>query len=410
MSPYRLAVSRFSGVVACLVLVGGLLSAAGPAIAATTAGSGSAAGEVAVGWRQVTAGYSHTCGIRTNGRLYCWGRDEEAQLGDGGTNTDQPVPVQVAGNHTDWTNVTAGYSHTCARRTNGRLYCWGHDGLGQLGDGGTNTDQPVPVRVAGNRTDWANVSAGYSHTCARRSTGRLYCWGDDGLGQVGDGGTNTNQPTPVQVAGNRTDWATVTGGEQHTCARRTTGRLFCWGYDAYGQLGNGGTYTDRPTPVQVFGSRTDWVTVTAGALHTCARRNTGRLYCWGLGGNGQVGDGSNTQDHPTPVQVVGNRTDWTSLTAGARHTCARRRTGRLYCWGQDFHGQLGNGSATTDDQYTPVQVAGNRTDWARVAAGHDHTCGIRTGGRLYCWGYDAYGQVGDGGTNTDQPSPVEVVL
>lgn len=212
------------------------------------------------------------------------------------------------------------------------------------------------------------------------------------------------------MSGNRTDWASVTAGSDHTCARRTTGRLYCWGYDAYGQVGDSGAYTDQHTPVQVFGNRTDWATVTTGAFHTCARRTTNRLFCWGLGGNGQVGNGSNTQEHPTPVQVVGNRTDWTSLTAGARDTCARRTTRRLYCWGQDFRGQLGNGTTTTDDQYTPVQVAGNRTDWAAVAAGEQHTCGIHTDGRLFCWGYDAYGQLGDGGTNTDQPIPVEVIL
>lgn len=120
MSTHR---SALSAAVACLVLVGSLLSAAGPATAGTTAGSGSPVVEADVGWRKVAGGANHTCGIRTNGRLYCWGQDEEAQLGDGGTNTDQPVPVQVAGNRTDWATVTAGYSHTCARTTTGRLYC-----------------------------------------------------------------------------------------------------------------------------------------------------------------------------------------------------------------------------------------------------------------------------------------------
>lgn len=199
MASQRSVVSRWSAVMVSLVVVSAVLSAAGPATAAATAGSGSGATEVTVGWRRVDAGRLHTCGIRTDGRLYCWGWDRHGQLGDGGTNTDQPTPVQVAGNRTDWATVAAGSYHTCARRTNGRLFCWGRDAAGQLGDGGTNTRQPAPVQVAGNRTDWGAVTAGNSHTCARRTTGRLFCWGDDGDGQLGDGGTNTSQPSPVEV-------------------------------------------------------------------------------------------------------------------------------------------------------------------------------------------------------------------
>lgn len=178
-----------------MTIAGALLT---PATATATAQS--AAPEVGTAdWRTVSVGGYHSCGIRLTGRLYCWGSDSKGQLGNGGANTDQPTPVQVAGGATNWTQVTAGDNHTCARRATGRLYCWGADGGGQLGDGGANLGQPTPTEVAGSLTDWTHVEAGGIHTCARRATKRLYCWGFDGNGRLGDGGANTSQPTPVEV-------------------------------------------------------------------------------------------------------------------------------------------------------------------------------------------------------------------
>lgn len=300
--------------------------------------------------------------------------------------------------------------HTCARRRTGQLYCWGMDDWGQLGDGGTNTNQSQPVEVAGGRTGWSGVSAGGGSTCAVRLGGRLFCWGDDSTAQLGDGGTDTSQSSPVEVIGGRTDWASVTVGDGHTCARRTTSRLFCWGRDDHGQAGDGGGVDpSRGTPVQVAGNRTDWSKVTAGSAHTCARRADGRLFCWGFGIYGQRGDGTHLANRGAPFEVLGGRTDWASVSAGGQHTCARRTTGRLFCAGYDGSGQLGVGGGQTD-RATPTQVAGSRTDWSVVSAGGAHTCALRSSGRLFCWGANAYGQVGDGGAAFSQPTPVEVML
>ncbi len=358
-------------------------------------------------WRVVSVGGSHTCGIRTTGRLYCWGWDEYGQVGNGSDTGDQTFLVEVAGGRTDWTTVTAGGVHTCARRSTGRLYCWGSDGSGQLGNGPVTGDQTTPVEVAGGRTDWTTVTAGGVHTCARRSTGRLYCWGADYLGQVGNGEPDADQPAPVQVAGNRTDWTAVTAGFGHTCARRSTGRLYCWGDDSRGQVGNGPITGDQPTPFQVAGNRTDWTAFTAGLAHTCARRSTGRLFCWGQDVSGQLGNGPATGDQPTPVQVAGGATDWTQVDAGDRHTCARRSTGRLYCWGRDFNSQLGDGGILLD-QPAPTEVAGGATDWATVDGGGSHTCARTTTKRLFCWGADGSGQLGNGPLTGDLGGPWEV--
>jgi alpha-tubulin suppressor-like RCC1 family protein len=315
-------------------------------------------------WKQVDAGESHTCGVTTEGRLFCWGLDDRGQLGDGTVNPDSPTPVEVIGNATNWAQVAAGSEHTCALKTNGRLFCWGDDDEGQLGDGIAGPDNPVPVQVTGNATNWAEVSAGEFHTCARKTSGRVFCWGVDSEGQLGDGtvGSPFEQPTPVQVAGNATSWASlakVATQSNHICARKTNGRLFCWGEDDDGRLGDGtiGLPAESAVPVKVTGNATNWKRVTGGRVHTCALKRNGRIFCWGRDDSGQLGDGIVGPNTAIPVQVIGNATDWKSVAAGDDHTCARTTSGRLFCWGLDNNGQLGDGTiADPAPNPAPVEV------------------------------------------------------
>lgn len=363
-------------------------------------------------WRQVTTGDNHSCGLRISGRLYCWGLDDTGQLGDGPPFAAQSAPVEVAGGATNWASVDAGGNQTCARKTNGRLFCWGTDIFGQVGNGTPYVNQDAPVQVAGGGTDWASVSAGRDHTCARKTTGRLFCWGGDHSGQVGDGGPIGlvfALPAPVEVLGGATDWASVSAGRIHTCARKTTGRLFCWGADGSGQLGNGSPNNDEAVPVEVLGAATTWTRVGAGGDHTCAGRTSGRLFCWGDDASGQLGNGNAIiADQAAPLQVAGANTDWLSVSAGGTHTCARRTMGRLFCWGSDAFGQLGNGPVVTPDQSAPVAALA-ATNWGTASSGlFGHTCARRTTGRLFCWGVDSAGQLGNGAPNTGTTAPVPV--
>jgi Regulator of chromosome condensation (RCC1) repeat len=197
----------------------------------------------------VSAGGLHTCTVKTDHTLWCWGSNFYGQLGDA-TTTNRTVPVQVGGHASDWASVAAGASHTCAVKTDHTLWCWGLNGDGEFGDG-TTTNSLVPVQVGGHASDWAAVAAGALHTCAVKTDGTLWCWGDNTFGQLGDG-SMTNSLVPVQVSGQATDWAVVTAGEFHTCAARTDHTLWCWGWNPDGQLGNGST-TGSPVPVQVSG-------------------------------------------------------------------------------------------------------------------------------------------------------------
>jgi alpha-tubulin suppressor-like RCC1 family protein len=223
--------------------------------------------------------------------------------GNGLPLADRHTPAEVAGAHTDWGAVSVGGGHTCARRTTGRLFCWGHDEGGELGNDAPLVDQATPVQVARARTDWGSVSAGYLHTCARRTTGRLFCWGRDNGGQLGDNPALGRHPTPVEVAGERTDWSSVSAGDRVTCARRTTGRLFCWGDDDHLDLGDGLPQAPQPVPVEVDGARTDWAALDLGLNHACARRTSARLFCWGNDGHFELGDGPPAGDQPAPVEV-----------------------------------------------------------------------------------------------------------
>lgn len=363
-------------------------------------------------WAQLSSGYYHTCGVRSTGRLYCWGQGNRGQLGTGG-NGNTAVPTEVSGAATDWRSVSAGSAWTCAIKTNGTLWCWGRDDYGQLGNGPGSADVLVPAQV-GSATDWKSVSAGLGETtCGRRANKRIYCWGRDNNGQVGNGpGGFANVETPAAVGANA-DWSAVSTGGYHVCGRRSNGRVYCWGDDLDGTVGDGGTApgVDRSVPTQVAGAHADWTSVSAGLTHTCGRRASGRLYCWGSDINGGLGNGGGTNTSQyAPVEVRGGATDWRSVFAGGYVSCATKVNGRLYCWGYDAYGQVGTGVADALDNSAPTLVAGAATDWKTATIGNLHVCARKLTSRIFCWGYGFFGQRGDGvsGNNNAQPTPTEV--
>ena len=306
------------------------------------------------GWRAVGAGDTHTCAINALGEIHCWGHGASGLLGAGDSeNAEAP---QRVGTGSDWASIEAGASHTCAINASAQLYCWGAGSSGRLGNGAIgNADTPQRV---GSGSDWPQVSAGTSHTCAITASGELYCWGNHINGRLGIGAASANVKTP-QLVGDRSDWAQVSAGLFHTCAITASGQLHCWGGDGSGQLGNGdGIAVVSPQPI---GTRSDWAQVSAGDLHTCAITASGQLHCWGESEEGRLGIGDVSSDQTAPVQVTGAdrvfETGWISVSAGDSHTCATRRAGRsttLWCWGASE--SLGTGLGPDQDENTPVQV------------------------------------------------------
>jgi alpha-tubulin suppressor-like RCC1 family protein len=348
----------------------------------------------------IAVGGSHTCAVTTGGGVKCWGSNGSGQLGDG-TTTQRLTPVDVSGLTSGVSTVAAGGVHTCAVTTGGGVKCWGFNSNGQLGDGST-TQRTTPVDVSGLTSGIGAIATGGSHTCALATSGGLKCWGINSSGQIGDG-TVTQRLTPVDVSGLTSGVSTVAAGGFHTCARTTSGGLKCWGSNAGGQLGDG-TTIQRTTPVDVSGLTSGVSAIAAGGNHTCAVTTGGGVKCWGFNGNGQLGDGTTTQQ-ATPVDVSGLTSGVSAIAAGQFHTCALTTGGGVTCWGLNRNGQLGDG--TTAPRLTPVDVSGLTSGVSAIAAGLAHTCAVTTGGGVKCWGFNGTGQLGDGTVNL-RVTPVDV--
>ena len=345
----------------------------------------------AANWSAVSAGYNHTTVVKTDGTLWAWGNNERGQLGDGTTDNIW-VPTQESTTATNWSAVSAGSGHTVAVKTDGTLWAWGYNRSGQLGDGTTDSRQ-VPTQESTDATNWSSVSAGYNHTAAVKTDGTLWAWGSNGIGQLGDG-TTIERHNPTQEINAAIDWSYVDVGGFHTTAIKSDGTLWAWGSNYRGQLGDG-TMTARYVPTQEDSNATDWRSVSAGLLYTTAIKTDGTLWAWGDNGNGQLGDGT-TDNRWIPTQEDSNATDWRSVSAGHNHTTAIKSNGTLWAWGANGNGALGDG--TTIDRLVPTQEINAATNWSSVSAGNSHTVAVKTDGTLWAWGYNEYGALGDGTT------------
>jgi len=397
----------------------------------------------AAGLTSVAAGGHHTCALSGSNGVVCWGDNQFGQMGDG-TTTMRTTPTAVSGLGSGVVTIAAGWRHTCALTTTGRVKCWGYNASGQLGDG-TTVDRLTPVDVCATGAlppcvallfGVSALTAGSSHTCAVSSTGGATCWGSNSNGALGDG-TTVGRPTPVDVcdvtvtvpppcapANNNVLRAigSVDGGNEHTCAVKTTGALFCWGRNTSGELGDG-TTTGRLSPVAVSGLGNGIGRASAGGGkfggHTCAVTSDHAVKCWGSNTHGQLGIGAaDGSPHATPLDVAGLAGGVETVSASGRSTCAQLSAGGAQCWGLNDVGQLGDG--TTVDRHAPVDVCapaafppcspggGNALTGApALAALHRHAC-VRTAVlSLKCWGSGGTGQLGDGFT-LDRSTPVGV--
>jgi len=344
-------------------------------------------------------GTFYSCALFDFGAVKCWGDNSFSQLGDG-TTTNSTTPVDVTGLSSGVATISSGYRHSCAVLDSGAVKCWGNNSWGQLGDGST-TDSTTPVEVTGLSSGVAAISSGSSHTCALLNSGAIRCWGHNVLGQLGDGST-TNRNTPVDVTGLSSGVAAISLGNGHTCVLLISGAVKCWGFNISGQLGDG-TTTSRNTPVDVIGLSSGVAAISSGSSHTCALLNSGAIRCWGYNISGRLGDGTTTNRN-TPVDVIGLSSGVAAISAGNGHTCVVLISGAVKCWGYNFFGQLGNVSNTSSS--IPVDVFGLSSGVATVTLGGDHTCAILDSGAIKWWGRNNYGQYGDG-TVIDRRFPVD---
>ena len=342
----------------------------------------------------VAAGLSYTCAIVSDGQVRCWGDNVWGQLGNGTLiNQTSPVPVIGGTDHRlqDARSLSASYKHICALTQAGGVKCWGRNYHGELGDG-TTDNRPYPVDVWGLSSGVKQIAAGGFHTCALLETGALKCWGVNWHGQVGNRLTMTTHLIPVDAVG-LSNLKGIGAGKYHTCVITESGGVQCFGYNMFGQLGNGEIKMDNPLPQDVIGLSSGIASVALGEQHTCALLENGTVKCWGGNSYGQLGDGT-TVLRTSPVDVVG-LTDVVALSAGAFYTCAKTRAGEMKCWGDNWAGQLGNGARSFSSTPTAISFPSGAPAVRQIAAGVAHSCAILGDGSLYCWGSNAFGQIGN---------------
>lgn len=351
-------------------------------------------------WTQISAAYDHTCGINNN-ELYCWGRDSDGQIGNGSLSSSNVEAPEKIGTFNSWSKISSGESFNCGLNAN-QLYCWGKDNFGQLGNGNHNyADISEPTQIT-EFSDWSDLDSGLAHTCAIRNQ-NLYCWGYNNYSQLGnniDSSPTIHTPTKNN---NYNNWSHITSGGFHTCALKNN-ELFCWGFNSDGQVGNNSSSFEDVLAPEKIGYSNSWQMIDAGAYHTCGI-NSGELFCWGYNSYGQIGNGNASINRINIPTKVGTSNLWSDISLGENHTCGINN-GELYCWGIDSDGQTGNGSGSTTSVTSPEKI-GSLNNWTSLAAGDNHTCGINNG-ELYCWGYNIYGRVGNGISTSTVHSPEKI--
>jgi len=341
--------------------------------------------------------FRHYCVVLDDRGIRCWGADEAGQLGTGTASvTGRFVPVSVAlpaGRTT--LSVSVGQAFTCAVLDDGRVWCWGDNGLGQLGTGASGGSSAAPVQVAlpGGET-FVAVTCGNTHGCARAVSGRVWCWGSNDVSQVGPSGLGIVVATPAEVSVPTGTLAAIRAGADHTCLLLQTGQAHCWGANHSGQLGTGDTQY-RDTPTQVRQSSLVFTSIYPGDSHTCALDLFDAMHCWGRNDFGQLGTGeagTNTTG-PMSVAMPGTPPVTFGMAGIAVTSCAVDNTRAAWCWGGDFHGALGNGPGA--DAASPSAVSmPSGVGFLLLASGFYSTCATDLNGGVWCWGLNDQGQLG----------------
>jgi uncharacterized repeat protein (TIGR02543 family) len=373
---------------------------------------------------------SHSTTLTSTGRVFMWGANGSGQLGDG-TTTDKEVPTEITSNFSLATgekvmSLSLGYTHSSALTSTGRVFMWGGNGSGQLGDG-TTTDKNVPTEITSNFSLRPNdkiigLSLGGVYSSALSAMGRVFVWGWNELGYLGDG-TSTSRSIPTEIT---TGFSLFVGetiislskGSTHASALTSTGRVFMWGDNQYGYLGDGTSIT-RNVPTEItsnfsLSTGEKIISLSLGSTHSSALTSTGRVFMWGWNEFGQLGNGMNVNRN-LPTEITSNFSLATgekvmSLSLGYTHSSALTSTGRVFMWGGNGSGQLGDG--TTTDKNVPTEITSNfslrpNDKIIGLSLGGVYSSALSAMGRVFVWGWNELGYLGDG-TSTSRSIPTEI--
>jgi len=390
---------------------GGAGTAGGDGTHSTNPGPGCRA--IAIGAGSTTLGTfeGHTCAVIEGGTVRCWGANNEGQLGDGNATPrtdankyafDSDVPLGVPG-ITNAVAMASGIYHTVVLLGDGTLRAWGNNRFGQLGNGTkTQSFTPVEVKLASGQmlSNVVEIAAGDYHSVARLNDGTVWSWGWNQYGQLGNG-IAVDSSNPVQVVGLPAAATALTARFRGSCvivadAART---MRCWGDNEGGQLGDGNTKVHSNIPVQPVGI-TDAVALDAGDHNNLVVLANGQIWGWGRNAEGQLGNGTNVNS-PLPV-LTKDINNAVAVTGGDIHSCALLADKTARCWGRNVAGELGNGNNTGSSR-VPVAVL-NLTNVSAIVAGGLSSHGLLADGTVWSWGQNAHGQLGDGKHGLNNPN------
>lgn len=385
-------------------------------------------GNCAVVWKEISAGWNHTCALASNGLVYCWGYNYYGQLGNNSVNASEtPVAVSMVGELAGkkFKSISAGHAYTCGISSDDYAYCWGFNSLGEIGNNSViDSHFPVPVYRSGslNGLTVKSISAGAGHTCAIASDNNAYCWGSGGHGELGTNPSGSSSfPVAVDRSGNlsgKSISSIDTKGTNFTCATSTESRGYCWGYNEIGQLGDN-TGSNRPLPTEIYMlgalSGKTVLSISANGAHACAIASDNIAYCWGENNYGQLGINSASQYRlgPNITYMAGalNNKTVKSVTTGLLHTCAIASDNNPYCWGQGSYAQIGDGNYTEINRAAvAVNIAGALSGKSvkKISSGEDnYSCVIASDNQAYCWGQNTNYQLGNGSVSY-APTPMLV--
>jgi alpha-tubulin suppressor-like RCC1 family protein len=376
-------------------------------------------------------GDGHTCAVLTDGRVFCWGSNSYGQLGNGTLGQGGPTPVQVTGLPKPAKAVSAGESHTCALLNDGSVWCWGYNVDGEVGNGvylgaqdtcdgyGNCTGpmgQPTPVQVMGLPGAATAISVGSYHTCAL-SGGKIYCWGINDSGQLGQ--TDLSSKATATVVSSLSGVSAIAAGGWYTCAMvgSPTGTIYCWGNNTSGELGDGGY---PPSPIvatsvpTMLGAVNSLLSLSAGSHSACALLGSSSLYCWGSNFYGQLGRGTDGVN-PGAFGVLASGSFAATLAkVGSENSCVLTKNGSVLCWGLNEYGGCGTGTASPntapniDAPGAAVVLPLSATDVAMGSVA-PQSCAILKNGSVWCWGPNGTGALGNNTAQTFSATPVQVL-
>ena len=344
-------------------------------------------------YQSVKQGSYHGIGLKAIGTLWFWGNNSNGQFGDGLTSFNNVYPEQIGVAH-NWQDIFVGANSSYGIKTNGTLWAWGNNVNAELGDG-TTIDKLTPTQI-GLDSNWLTISpsAQGNHVLGLKTNGTIWSWGRNVAGQLGNGiaGIDYNL-VPTQI-GIGTNWNTISAGIYASYAIKTDGTLWAWGSNNFGELGVG-NFNPVTIPTKI-GIDTNWQSVIAGSGHTIAKKTNGTFWIWGTNTDGALGNGSTTTNS-SPLQFAAANI-WKEFGLGNGHTIGIKLDGTLWAWGSNYAYNLGNG--TTVRELLPIQI-GTDSNWNKILTSYASNLAIKNDGSMHAWGNNSSGQLASGSILTN---------